>query len=285
MKNATLLTSVAIAIISSSHALDQNPVESLIRKRLKTTNNLILPDEKDDLFLENFFGRMVQAQMSLSYSYSFSFSYSFSLPTTSPSSLPSLPPSLPPTLERSMEETEVPSISPTILPSNSTLPPSLLPTLNTPPFTNVPTPFSDSSNDDSESPSVSPVAPSNTLSTQPTDTLVLSTNTPSATPTITSSSRPAVSPTFSSSINDTTTISEGENEVIVNESDNINDGNDSAISSGGRGPTSMIIIPAIGVVTGVVIVGFAVKAIDRRNFNLQYRSLDGDSLSSFSLQA
>ena len=50
MKNITLLTSVAIAIISSSYALDQNPVESLIRKRLDTNNNLFLPDEKD-LFL------------------------------------------------------------------------------------------------------------------------------------------------------------------------------------------------------------------------------------------
>jgi hypothetical protein len=46
----------------------------------------------------------------------------------------------------------------------------------------------------------------------------------------------------------------------------------------------MIIIPAIGALTGVVIVGFAVKAIDRRNA-MQYQSLDGDSLSSFSLQA
>ncbi len=51
------------------------------------------------------------------------------------------------------------------------------------------------------------------------------------------------------------------------------------------GYTSAFLIPVVGIVTGAFIVGVAVKAIDRRNAAMQYRSLDSDSLSNFSLQA
>jgi hypothetical protein len=46
---------------------------------------------------------------------------------------------------------------------------------------------------------------------------------------------------------------------------------------------SAILIPVVGIVTGMAILGAAVFAIDRRNGPVAYQNLDGDSQSSFSL--
>jgi hypothetical protein len=65
-------------------------------------------------------------------------------------------------------------------------------------------------------------------------------------------------------------------------------GNEGTVVSNGERPQenlngSAIIIPVVGIVAGMAILGAAVFAIDRRNGPIAYQNLDGDSQSSFSL--
>lgn len=249
-----------ITIISASHAMENiNPVENLIRKRLLDNKNpLAFPPNQDEL-LESFFGRIIEAEMSYSYSLSLSYSAKGEDTTSSVSSPPA-----------------------TIIGSPKS--PSASPTFTSTRVTVAPTPFvDDSSNDNSEAPSsISSSDPSTqqVVSPSPSPSITI-TNDPTSTPTSSNLSltfSPSTSPTSSNSSNltfntidqstpDTTIVSNGETKGSSDVS------------------TSMVVIPAVGVVTGLLIAGIAWRSVDIRSINLlNYRNLDDDSLSNFSLQ-
>ncbi len=223
---------------------NSNPVENLIRKRLLDNNNpLAFPPNQDEL-LESFFGRIIEAEMS--YSYSLSLSYSAKGIIDSPKS------------------------------------PSASPTFSSTKVTVAPTPFvDDSSNDNSEAPSsLSSSKPSTQPVVSPTPSSTI-TNDPTSTPTNSNLSltfSPSTSPSSSNSSN-----------VTFNTIDQSNP--DTTIVSNGETTgssdisTSMVVIPTVGVVTGLLIAGIAWRSVDIRSINLlNYRNLDDASLSSFSLQ-
>lgn len=235
--------------MAAPHGLQaRNAVETLIRKRLdssKKHDHLPFPSEKDEK-LESFFGRLIQEETP----YLFSISFSYSL------------------------ETEPPSLSPTMAPSSS---PTIKATASAPSMeaiTSVPTLFGDASSNDAT------FGPSSSLTSSPSyeETLVPS-----------SQGSPSPTPVVESAVPSMVSTSNTTSEPLLppdNESSNASTGDDDAsvIAGNGTGISSAYIIPAVGVVTGVFIFGIAMKAVDRRNI-MQYRNLDGDSLSSFSLQA
>lgn len=255
MKLSMIISSLLMLAPSVIHA--RNSVENLIRKRLDTTDELQLtPTEKNEFF-ESFFGRLLVDETS----HSFSFSLSFSMETESPTYHP--------TATTDMPFTVAPSASPTFS----------LTAVNSVQETVVPTPFSDSSNDETFGPTSSITASPSYMDTvvpssSPTS---VTSNDQSSAPSLMKSGIPSVNPTSNG-----TSFSLVEDNTSGVQSGSGNE--DSPVLSDGIGISSMYIIPAIGVVTGVFIFGVAMKAIDRRN-PLQYRNLDGDSLSSFSLQA
>ena len=150
------------------------------------------------------------------------------------------------------------SSSPTSLPASPTIVPIRTITLE-------PTPFSEISNDDTEAPSTNIASPPTSM--------------PS--PDLTDPMLGVASSIPSPPGSDTTNIlvpEEGEKDANPTDTASTN------LVSNEGGLTSAYVIPAVGIVTGVVIVGIAYRSIDKRNLNLQYRNLDCDSNSSFSLQ-
>jgi hypothetical protein len=239
MKKSTLFTLLASAVVSN--ALQQNPLEHLIRKRLDSGN--ILPVSEEDELLDTFFGRIIEAEFS--YAYSLSFSY-LHVPDSSP----------PPTVSK----TEVPSSSPTITNSVRT--------------TLVPTPFSDSSNDESSAPSHTSNAteestdkPSSVISKKPS-------NEPSGAPAA-----------FPLSLVPSTNSSDARFSEGGGETESVSSVDNLSTRIAQAGPDSTLVVALVGVATVLIIVGTVAKVKRRQNENLLYRNLDGDSHSSFSLQA
>lgn len=151
----------------------------------------------------------------------------------------------------------VPSRSPTVVPmlvatSAPTSTPTAAPSLTLSDVlvttTGAPTPFDENSND----------TPRPTRSSSPTGSI---TNFPSFSPRNDQTSEKSVT-------NVTNT-----NGIVINGGDK-----QQQTASG-----SAILIPIVGIVTGMAILGAAVFAIDRRNGPVAYQNLDGDSQSSFSL--
>ena len=245
-----IISSVLIAAPRGLQAAG-NAVENLIRKRLDSPpNRLPIMSDKDEFF-ESFFGRLIEEESSHLFSFSFSYSGESVPPTSSPSIHLSKAPSALPTI------TVAPSSSPTLHTSSA---PSVR-------GTPVPTPFSDSSNDET-------FGPSSSLTSSP--SFVLS-EAPSMTPSSIKSDTPSMTPT--SNITTTPLPDPADDNEAAAQTGLI----DPSIISDGPGPSSIYIISAIGVATGVVIFGAAMKAVGRQN-PMQYRNLDGDSISSFSLQ-
>ena len=248
MKTSSFITSTLF--IAAPHGLQAtgNTVESLIRKRLDSPPKLPIMSDKDEFF-ESFFGRLIQEESSHLFSFSFSFAGESVPPTSSPSihlsKAPSALPSVAPSSSPSLHATSAPSVR----------------------RTPVPTPFSDSSNDET-------FGPSSSLTSSP--SYVLS-EAPSMTPSSIKSDTPSMIPT--SNITTTPLPDPVENNETVAQAGII----DPSIISDGTDPSSIYIISAIGVATGVVIFGAAMKAVSRNN-PMQYRNLDGDSISSFSLE-
>lgn len=215
---------------------------------------------------EQVFGRLVEEETfeylsSYSYSLSFSFSYpdvSLSYPMNEyPSTSPTKTVGLPPTAAPS-ELTSTPSpttistqVPPTLRPSST---PTMLDTSDTSISqpseapSEVSTPYDIYSNDNSGPPSISNEVLNEDI-IQPTD--------------------------------QPTADNQNSNNVMVNSNaDGEVNGNVDKFSS-----TTAYLVPIVGVAAGVLIIGVAVRAIDRRNGPTQYVNLDADSQSSFSLNA
>lgn len=206
------------------------------------------------------FGRFIEEDVfdNASYSYSYSFSYSYSYPSVEPFD-PTAGPSIRPS-----------SADPNKQPTDVTGTPSDDTALTEEPSTTSP---STSSTEPKASPTLYP-------------TLPLDVNSNDESPPPTSTSSPTVS-------NSDETPSTGTSSPTVSDSDEdvnttvINSNPDTTINGAANNMSSgtAYIAPVVGLVAGALVIGVAMKAIDRVNGPTQYINLDADSESSFSLDA
>ncbi len=200
-----------------------------------------------------------------SMSYSFSMSYGFAPVEEDGDEDDTLPSSSP----VPQADTHLPSVSPTVqvtemhtdaaTKNTDTDDETLVPNIST-----SPTPLQIGSNDDTDAPTASPtnaVTSTTTSNPTPQPTVHLGSN---------DSPPPTKSPVIQSEIS--------ANNAEVTEVD-------TTAETTGSTQTEGLAILTAGLVTGAFVIGFAVRAIDRRNGPTEYLNLDGDSHSSFSLQA
>ena len=266
-------SSIAAIFLSSSLLANVSVIatgeEKLVRKR-RAQNNPQLQYKLGG----QVFGRPVEDDATIDFLSSFSYSYSFSYPGEVSLSYPSFEyPSISPTTKK-LNPVPLPTVEPskTVTAKLPTAAPSISPTKKLIPV--PPTVEPSKTVTTTESPTVTPIPATPQPTTSSTTAETTGSPTASATP-------------FDNLSNDNTappTDPPNSSNLVSNsnaDADGDGDGDAQKLSSG----AAAYIIPLVGIVGGVFIIGAAVRAIDRRNGPLQYVNLDADSQSSFSLNA